>query len=264
MFLWWIYTYFQQISSFCNTERKSEEGGRGLREDRRRHSSGIPCSVQQAAVTDMLEPALGNKGVFVHWLFTRDACEFIFLCLAGRGSHTLPQVAVGAASDPRSDGAGAPSGCRGAGAAASGGSATPLQGPARPGPPAAPYMGMAAARLGPGRGGRWSRAAAQLGAARPGGFRQTKNGAGYQIRKWEPEDFRIGAGEVAARRSERGRGKGGDWGCELVCILLRSPAGGAEELQLYSSYFLMFLKARYRPCLWRRGPWQPPCSAAQR
>lgn len=120
---------------------------------------------------------------------------------------------------------------------------------ARPGPPAAPYMGMAAARLGPGRGGRWSRAAAQLGAARPGGFRQTKNGAGYQIRKWEPEDFRIGAGEVAARRSERGRGKGGDWGCELVCILLRSPAGGAEELQLYSSYFLMFLKARYRPCL---------------
>lgn len=132
MFLWWIYTYFQQISSFCNTERKSEEGGRGLREDRRWHSSGIPCSVQQAAVTDMLEPALENKGGFVHWLFTRDACEFIFLCLAGRGSHTLPQVAVGAASDPRSDGAGAPSGCRGAGAAASGGSATPLQGPARP------------------------------------------------------------------------------------------------------------------------------------
>lgn len=49
-------------------ERKRKRGGgRGLREERRQHCLGIPCSVQQAAVTDMLEPALENKERgFVH------------------------------------------------------------------------------------------------------------------------------------------------------------------------------------------------------
>lgn len=74
--------------------------------------------------------------------------------------------------------------------------------PARPDPAwaAAPYMGMAAARPGPGRGGPLEPRRAEPGAARPRGLSQTKNSPGNQIRKWELEDFRIGAeGEMPGK-----------------------------------------------------------------
>lgn len=121
-------------------------------------------------------------------------------------------------SDPRSDGAEARSGCRGAGAAASGGSATPLQGPARPASGSLHGHGRGSPGARAGRPLEPSRGPAGGGAAR--GVQADKERGRLPNKEAGAEDFRIGAGEVAERRSERGRGKGGVWSCELVFIFL--------------------------------------------